>query len=199
MKPKDSWRLQGAVTVSVALHMLVLLLPNQRTDGYAEPGLSVSFKASSDQLQASSAPVALSSDESKTESMQLFQSEPTAGASLGSAEKLIHSQPEPSLPPVIYYTIDRLTRRPTIEIPPELDSPELEAVGGTGVVVLQLWISEQGHVVDATVERSELAKLFGAHTIKALQNARFHPAEIDGVAVRSLIHIEVSYEVSGAR
>ena len=189
-------RLWWALALSVILHGVTLsLLPYQGSSGRTlKQVLSVTLIQKPIQEHTASVPESLPLDIADAVPAQTDLPAPSAKSG-GEGFGLIPSPPEPLLPPVTYYTTNRLTRPPQVDIPPELDAPELEKTGGTGAVVLQLWISDRGNVIDAIVEKSDLPEAFAKHSIMAFRNARFHPGEINGVPVRSQVHIEVSYEV----
>lgn len=78
--------------------------------------------------------------------------------------------------------------------PVALDYPALEGDTGWHHAVLALFIDETGAVQRVRVEDSELPALLEEAARKAFMAARFQPGEIDGVAVRSRLRVEVQFD-----
>ncbi len=85
--------------------------------------------------------------------------------------------------------------RPLGEIEPLV--PEAAGARG-GVVVLRLYINEQGTVDRAEVLRSTPPGLFDASALEAFSHARFSPGYLAGVAVKSQMTFEVKYRALGS-
>lgn len=85
--------------------------------------------------------------------------------------------------------------RPLGDIEPAV--PEAAGTRG-GVVVLRLYINEQGTVDRAEVLRSTPAGLFDGSAVEAFSNARFSPGYLAGVPVKSQMTIEVKYRALGS-
>lgn len=98
------------------------------------------------------------------------------------------------LPAPVYYTTDQLTKRPQPITLDELETPETRAVVASGILVLKLWIDEQGRVADAAIEKSELPEVLSRAAITSLKNSRFQPGERNGLPVGTVMRIEVSYD-----
>jgi hypothetical protein len=199
VKPTANGRLVNAVALSLALHCFFLtLIPLGPPRVRQTPALTV-------KLGVSVAPPWLkpvvfnptgssSSEEAKSDAIETPNSSTTTELDHGSGGALMVGPDETPLPPVSYFTVERLTRPPRIDVPPDMGTG-LDGIEGVGVVVLQLWISEKGYVVDVIPVISELPSKFIEHTVNAFRSVRFHPGEIDGVAVRSVTRMEVSYEI----
>jgi hypothetical protein len=63
----------------------------------------------------------------------------------------------------------------------------------SGRLVLKLWISDRGEVVETLTERSDLPAEFVQGVASAFRRARFSPGERNGMPVGSIIRIEVNY------
>ena len=85
--------------------------------------------------------------------------------------------------------------RPLGDIEPLV--PETAGARG-GVVVLRLYINEQGIVDRAEVLRSTPPGLFDASALEAFGNARFSPGYLAGVPVKSQMTFEVKYRALGS-
>jgi TonB family protein len=60
-------------------------------------------------------------------------------------------------------------------------------------MILKLWISELGKVVEVEVEKSELPEAFSSAAINAFKQLQFTAGERHGLPVGSVMRIEVSY------
>ncbi len=113
---------------------------------------------------------------------------PPAGAPHGSEK---HAVPG-ILPPVKYYTALELDRRPQPLTPIEPVYPAL-ALSPKGRVTLALYISETGEVDRLDIESADDTGDFAGSARRAFGSARFLPGVRDGVAVKSLMRIEVRF------
>ena len=121
-------------------------------------------------------------------------------------EHATQEEPQPSLDrpggmeglPMVgptYFTADQLTRIPRPTFSPKLAlPPELEALFGSGKVVLKLWIDRLGNVVAADVDESSVPEPVSARAAEAFAKLRFIPGEIKGRRVATMIRYEVTYE-----
>jgi hypothetical protein len=120
-------------------------------------------------------------------------------------ETAAEHEPRPALDPAlgigllaqaatIYYTTDQLTEPARPVSPPELVAPESGPSYASGMVTLDLWISELGNVVSANVEKTDLPESYTNMAAEAFRKLRFTPGEIDGRPVPARIRIEVIYD-----
>jgi TonB family protein len=93
-----------------------------------------------------------------------------------------------------YYSSEQLTKKPLVVHEEDLESKETHDIKANGKIILLLFIDEQGYVRSAKIERSDLPDVFSDAAVKAFTKFRFSPGEIDGVAVKSSMRIEVKYE-----
>jgi outer membrane biosynthesis protein TonB len=103
------------------------------------------------------------------------------------------AEPKPGLlPRARYYTSDELDRRPqpTSAIEPRFPAIALTPVGR---VALAVYVSENGAVDKVEVESADLTGDFAAAARQAFGGATFLPGIKGGVAVKSLMRIEVRF------
>ena len=100
---------------------------------------------------------------------------------------------QPSLDP-IFFPADQLTVRPRIVEIGEFDNEQTLAVVASGKLILKLWINEQGRVVEAMIEESDLPGVLGEAARKVFFEAQFVPGERGGLPVGATIRLEVSYD-----
>lgn len=96
------------------------------------------------------------------------------------------------LPPAKYYTALELDRRPQPMEHIEPVYPAL-ALSPTGRVTLALYIGEDGEIDRLEVEAADQTGDFASSARKAFGSARFLPGVRNGVAVKSLMRIEVRF------
>ncbi len=101
----------------------------------------------------------------------------------------------PSVAGSVYYKPSELTRRPrpagevTLSYPVFL--PPVDVGRGGGVVILRVLIAETGVVDQVFVEFSDLPEAFQDEAVLRFAHARFLPGEIDDLAVKSQMRVEV--------
>lgn len=83
---------------------------------------------------------------------------------------------------------------PAATAPIPIDYPPIEGDAGHYRAVLDLFIDETGHVRRVRAEGRALPAPLEEAARSAFMSARFTPGEVDGVAVRSLIRVEVSFD-----
>lgn len=98
------------------------------------------------------------------------------------------------LPGGPFYLTSQLTSRPQALAEIELPTPEILASGAFGNIIMTLWISAAGEVVDVSVEASELSEAVSTATVEAFRKLRFTPGELDGQAVGVVMKIEATYD-----
>lgn len=191
-------RLVLAVAVSCLLHAAILSV----TFGENNQQVRQFFLSTGTAPQVMSAKLLEAADNRKTIPLHNLSFASSIGSPQASAEKPAEKQ---AMPPVetagilplsgpVYYTSDQLTKRPTAVEVPELDTPATKQFIVSGKMILQLWIDERGKVVEVVVEESNLPEVFAETARNTFGHSRFTPGERDGVAVRSLMRIEVSYD-----
>jgi TonB family protein len=98
-----------------------------------------------------------------------------------------------------YVKAGELSQRPRLLSLVEINVAERGAAEAPGRARLRVLINEQGAVDHVLVDESDLPADFERAAKDAFLNARYAPGEIDGVAVRSQIRIEVTYEGAPAQ
>lgn len=98
------------------------------------------------------------------------------------------------IPGVDYYAINELTIKPIALGEALLDPEDIGSIVASGKIVLVLWINDQGEVVDAFVDRSDLPDIFSEAATNAFRKLRFLPGELNGQKVGTVMRIEVRYE-----
>jgi len=180
------WRVDGLaplLLVSLLIHLSLICFPCPGRSGggrLAEGAAVPSLQASLSCTVRAVAPEPRRQERASAPVLEPARSvpEPSADDELGS-----NRQTGPA-----FYAAEALTIRPVA-----LSEPVLDA-GGTGEVVLALWIDEQGAVVDLSVERSELPADRIAAVADAFRLVRFAPGELNGQKVGAVMRIEVSYD-----
>lgn len=92
-----------------------------------------------------------------------------------------------------YFTTDQLSKPPRLLHEADLDAENLRVLATSGKLVLRLWINDRGEVVETSTERSDLPPEFVQSVSAAFRRARFAPGEREGLAVGSIIRIEINY------
>lgn len=188
---QEQQRLALALALSCLLHLAALLLVHlgERTEG--SRGGSGPMPASRQILIATLSPMpnrvqsTAAVRQAPADTRQAAGDKPS-GSTLG-AGLLPISSPG-------YFTSDQLSKRPQAVLVPELDTERTQPIIVSGNMILQLWINERGHVVNAAIEASALPAIFAETALDAFQRARFVPGERDGRRVGSLIRIEIRYQ-----
>lgn len=93
-----------------------------------------------------------------------------------------------------FYKTGELSVSPVALSEPVLDTDETIDLALSGTVVLKLLISDQGQVLDAMLESSNLPDLYVDVAKRAFIDLHFAPGEIDGKQVAVQLHVEVTYE-----
>jgi hypothetical protein len=92
-----------------------------------------------------------------------------------------------------YYAVEELDQRPLVQVSVEPKFPQA-APGEVRHLVLQLYVNEFGRVDDVRIEASGfLDGPFEASAREAFAAARFVPGVRNGIAVKSLLRIEVRF------
>lgn len=97
------------------------------------------------------------------------------------------------IPAPTYYSADQLTKRPQALADAKLETPEISPIIASGKIILKLWISDRGEVIDVEVEHTELPEAFSVAAIAGFRQLRFIAGERYGQPVGSIIRVEVSY------
>ncbi len=77
--------------------------------------------------------------------------------------------------------------------------PEVEGPAERYVTRLLLFIDEFGKVVRVRVDGPSLPQALEEAARNAFLNARFSPGQVDGLAVRSRIRVEVTFEAANPK
>jgi hypothetical protein len=186
MKPaSDSTRLSASLALSCLLHAAVIFAPDlgassslfqTAVQGGPEPARTLDATLVLEDRRALTAPAAAAEQEPR----------PALDPALG-----IGLLPQPA---ATYYTTDQLTEPARPVSPPELVAPESGPSYASGMVTLDLWISELGNVVAVNVEKTDLPESYTNMAAGAFRKLRFTPGEIDGRPVPARIRIEVIYD-----
>lgn len=94
----------------------------------------------------------------------------------------------------VYLPRRLLSVGPRVRQPPLIAYPDDAPQAGRFVGVLALFIDDDGTVRRVRVERGPLPATLESAARAAFLGARFSPGEVDGVSVKSLIHVEVVFE-----
>ena len=97
----------------------------------------------------------------------------------------VHSSP--------FYPAEQLTVRPKVIAEVELETPDTRRMAASGDIVLQVLIDDRGDVAGVEVEASSLPEIFSQTVSNAFRNFKFTPGEIGGLAVRSVMRVEISF------
>ena len=103
------------------------------------------------------------------------------------------------LPAPVFYTMDLLSKRPQPLAEANLDPEDIRPIVASGKIILKLWINEFGVVTDAMVEKTDMPEMFSRAAVAAFKGLRFSPGERNGMPVRSLMRVEVTYDDGRAR
>jgi hypothetical protein len=195
-------RLLAALTVSTALHVTLVVLP------YLGASIGVSMpwiRSGPTEGPTSTLRARLVMDDAMA-SAGIEDALEAPAIAEAKEEPATKDEPQPSLNrpaeiqalPMVgptYFTADQLTKIPKPTFSPKLAlPPELEALFGSGKVVLKLWIDRLGNVVAADVDQSNVPEPVAAKAAEAFGKLRFFPGEIRGRRVATMIQYEVTYE-----
>jgi hypothetical protein len=97
------------------------------------------------------------------------------------------------LPETRYYASQQLTKRPQPRTTVDLDTPESRLITTPESIILTLWISAEGDVVDVKVTQTEVSASVSTSAVEAFSQIHFTPGEIEGKPVASVIRIEITY------
>ena len=192
--PAPAGGLAGAIAASLLLHgaLLAGLQPVARSwtsgapQGDPHSAKSVNVRFVDPVVPVAPKAVVLDPQASITE-RAVPQALP-AGAPHGAAKDPVSG----ILPPARYYTALELDRRPQPLQSIEPVYPAL-ALAPIGRVTLALYIGEDGEVERLEVEAADQTGDFAGSARKAFGSARFLPGMRNGVAVKSLMRIEVRF------
>jgi TonB family protein len=182
------------------MHLLVLLLPYfMATDPHPFAGGAIrrSSAISVMLLAGGGAKRALDSHEMSGIAAGSSETGGTGEEAPGAASKNVVHVDEQLISEVIYYPSAELTNRPLALTEVELGSLTFLGDAGSGRVVLDLWVNENGDVAKASVESSDLPEPVLNAIVAAFQKLQFKPGELDGKAVGAIMKIEVIYDESG--
>lgn len=197
-------RLAAAIALSCLLHGSVFILPTWTRGAAYEEGAKPAVNASPAVFSARL--IALAPQES-----QAAQESPPPGVVTTVTDQPPAESPSTATEPIekkdstlgisiaplagpVFYAATQLTKRPRALRVAALDTAATKPYLVRGKLILQLWISDRGQVVDVIVESSELPDIFAETATEAFKNTRFHPGERYGFKVNSLMRIEVKYD-----
>jgi TonB family protein len=194
-----SKRLSVALAASLAIHAALILLPyfGKRVYGEREgfvprmpaPAFSATLIATnSAAATARILPPAADDTGHRDDEAADRPADTAAAGALSSGMDIL------PMPVQTYYTTDELSKKPQPLVLAELDTPETQTVVASGKLILKLWIDDQGRVVDALVERSDLPELFSNTAVAAFKRSRFTPGERGGLQVGTVLRIEIRYD-----
>lgn len=101
--------------------------------------------------------------------------------------------PQPRISPEIYYPRSALSHPPKLIDDVDLSSLEASAGNVSKNVILELFVSEQGAIDRIAIESGALDETVHGKLEELLLQLRFSGGEIDGIAVKSRIRIEVMF------
>lgn len=93
-----------------------------------------------------------------------------------------------------YYSPKELDTKPQPQAEIILEFPEASLGISRASAILVLFIEKDGSVSRIEVEQSNLPKVFEENAINTFKSAKMYPAMKDGVAVRSILKIQVEFE-----
>ena len=92
-----------------------------------------------------------------------------------------------------YYPSHELTIKPKIIQEADLESAETRDIPAYGKIEASLFIDEFGNVSFVKIESTELPDIFSNAVTDGFKKSHFSPGEINGVAVKSVLRIELTY------
>ncbi|MFM9968990.1 MAG: energy transducer TonB [Burkholderiales bacterium] len=195
-------RLVVALGASLCAHLALLLLPyaggadSEAGAMKASRGMQYRIMAT----HASEAPALVEAGVTKAVQAETSSetSSKTSGKTSGAAPAAV-LLPERGMLPIAapaFYSSDQLSKRPMLLGDDPLDATPPLVLASSGKLMLKLWINDQGQVVQAETEKSNLPQEFALAAAQAFKQARFAPGERGGLPVGSIIRIEVSYQDS---
>jgi hypothetical protein len=207
-----AYRLPVCLSVSVLLHVLLMLPVNQlmgnapygSTQGLARKvGVTKALTAflvtkalPANTIAASE--VFASSVETASDSSAAESAERVAAKADEEPEGWSGEEGQPQIVPLPmeprYFRPSELTRKPRILEEVSLAFPTSVGSVVAGKMILRLLIGESGRVDKVIVEQTELPESFQASAINSFSQATFLPGTIEDVPVKSQMRIEVSYE-----
>lgn len=99
--------------------------------------------------------------------------------------------PASGVPLPIYFSADEVTQRAEILEDVIFELPEVSQIMGTGKTILTLFINEAGSVDKMEIEADGISEVLAHAVALPFGKAAFQPAQLDGVAVRSRMRIEI--------
>lgn len=197
-------RLAAAIAISCLLHGMAFFLTAWTRGGAYEKGAMPAVSASPAVFTARLIALApqepqAAQDSPPPEAVTSVKDQPAAESPSTATEPTVHKDPTlgVSIAPLagpVFYTATQLTKRPRALRVAALDTAETKLFLVRGKLILQLWISDRGQVIDVVVESSDLPDIFAETATRAFKDTRFHPGERYGFKVNSLMRIEVSYD-----
>ncbi len=107
--------------------------------------------------------------------------------------KMEESHPILDVPEPLYYTIKELEHAPVILKNVDNDPPELLQFIQGGELTIQIWIDENGDVVNTEIVKSNLPEEFNKSAITNFSAAKFSPGIKNNIPVKTVAKITVRY------
>ncbi len=198
-RPAPAGRAVLALAFSLALHAALLLTAAGKPDGGIVAGSAIQLPANtSTALQVMFSEQAISADEPETADIGIAPPPPAPGnPGLDTSDEPISGSSGmlPLIAAPRYYLPNELDARPQIRTRINPAYPKDAAERGiTAELTLRVFIDEQGRVENVVVPGNNAADPFVAAAIAAFKSASYTPGIKDGVPVRSLLLIGVSFE-----
>lgn len=194
-RQSSAW-LACTLAVSVLLHAVVFALPAGRFVAatfdairLARPGAGVPAP-----LQVRLSSRVFQPVRSGLEQQRPVDSLPPSAAAISTASPGNGGRPhEPTagVPVPVYFANTEVTRPPAPLTEIDLEADGMRGKPGSGTLVMTLFINETGSLDRAAVETTSLGPELQAAVTRQFEAARFKPAEIDGIPVKSRMRIEV--------
>lgn len=98
------------------------------------------------------------------------------------------------IPAPVFYPAEQLSKKPQPTMATDLEAPEVTPLIASGRIILKLWISDLGEVVEVQIEKTNMPLAFSRVAIAGFKRLRFTPGLRDGHPVGSTMRIEVTYD-----
>lgn len=181
-----------AIGISVCLHLSLLLLVG---------GGPLRSEASDQESSSSFLVVALA--EEKAEPAAIPQTQPDIAANDAHATSNENSSTDDvnaaaeatvAIPQETYFVLSELEEPPRILKDIDQNPENLETYAQGGRVVLQLWIDEQGNVVDQELVETMLPSVFVDSAMRSFAQAKFVAGIKYGRPVKSTVKVVINYD-----
>lgn len=183
-----------AIGISVCLHLSLLLLdsaePLQQTEGLNQhPSGSFLVVALVEEKTASADILKI-----KQSGIALSDVPATSNENPGTSNVNVEAEVAGAIPQETYFLLSELEEPPRILNDIDQNPANLEAYAQGGRVVLQLWIDEQGNVVDQELVETMLSSVFVDNAMKNFAQAKFIAGIKYGRPVKSKVKVIINYD-----